>query len=562
MKTRTERQLLWLIGVIPVVYLLTFYVLPLGVVFQRAAQALEGSLLQDGLLRKIAEPLGFTIFQATLSTLCTILVGFPIAYVFSHFEFKGKTFFRTVVTLPFILPTVVVAAAFNSLIGNRGWFNLLFMQIFNLSEPPIQLMNTLAVILLAHVFYNTSVFVRVVGAAWSQLDVEKEEVASVLGANKWQRFRYITFPLLRSSIFAALLMVFLFDFTSFGVILLLGGPAFSTMEVEIYLQTTQMLNLPLAGILSVVQMIATLFISVLSMRESGSRTVSFLPDIKNDRLQKVDKPWQKIFLVGMIILVVFFFVLPEIGLFLRSIVKLEAARTEVGTVTTGFTLDFYKGLFQNPNRSLFYVPPIQALKNSVLYAISTTVLACLMGVIAAYNLARARSSKVFRALLVLPLGTSSVTLGLGFLLVFTRVRFFQQFPQILIPIAHALVALPVVVSSLYPAFKSIPLNIRDAARNLGASPITTLREIDLKLVKQPLVVSALYAFILSLGEFGATSFLTRPEYPTMPIAIYRYLGLPGAMNYGQAMAMACILLVVCAISMLIIERLVSREDVR
>ena len=200
MKTRTERQLLWLIGVIPVLYLLAFYVLPLGVVFQRAAQALEGSLLQDGLLRKIAEPLGFTIFQATLSTLCTILVGFPIAYVFSHFEFKGKTFFRTVVTLPFILPTVVVAAAFNSLIGNKGWFNLLFMQIFKLSEPPIQLMNTLAVILLAHVFYNTSVFVRVVGAAWSQLDVEKEEVASVLGANKWKRFWHITFPLLRSSI--------------------------------------------------------------------------------------------------------------------------------------------------------------------------------------------------------------------------------------------------------------------------------------------------------------------------------------------------------------------------
>jgi thiamine transport system permease protein len=162
-------------------------------------------------------------------------------------------------------------------------------------------------------------------------------------------------------------------------------------------------------------------------------------------------------------------------------------------------------------------------------------------------------------LVILPLGTSSVTLGLGFLLAFTRLAFFQQFPQVLIPIAHALVALPVVINTLYPAFSAIPENLRAAAGNLGASSWRILQKIDLPLIRHSLLVGALYAFILSLGEFGATSFLTRPEYPTMPVAIYRYLNLPGALNYGQAMAMACILLVVCALSMILMERFLLKD---
>ena len=539
-------------GIIPLLFLLAFYFLPLSTVLKQAVQGFRASDLDGGLVKKILDPLGFTIYQALLSTILTILVGLPISYVFSHFDFKGRRFLQTMVTLPFILPTVVVAAAFNSLLGPRGWINLALMQIFDLQTTPIQLMNTLGIILLAHIFYNTSVFVRVVGAAWSQLEIEQEQAARVLGANNWQRFWHITFPLLKQAILSAILLVFLFDFTSFGVILLLGGPNFSTLEVEIYLQTTQMLNLPLAGILSVVQILVTMLISLFALRaDKGS--VSFLPDIKGTRLRKPENKKQKIlvgFLVGFIIL---FFVLPELGLFLRSFAKLEAQRAEVGNFNTGFTFDFYRELFNNSRSSLFYVPPIEALKNSLLYAVSTTLIAGVMGIIAAYSLTHLQQKKLFRVFVSLPLGTSTVTLGLGFLLVFTRLDFFQQFPQTLIPIAHALVALPVVVSTLYPAFSAIPQNMHTAAATLGARKIQILTKIDLPLIRNSLTVAALYAFVLSLGEFGATSFLTRPEYPTLPIAIYRYLSLPGSLNYGQAMAMACILMVVCALSMFAME---------
>lgn len=555
----TRRQVLLLLGLIPILFMAVFYVLPLGVVFEETLQGMQQTLGRADLLGKIAKPLGFTIYQALLSTILTVLVGFPIAYVFSHLEFKGKRFFNLAVTLPFILPTVVVAAALNSLFGSHGWVNILLVNVFHLQEAPLQWTNTLGIILVAHVFYNTSVFVRMVGAAWAQLDVQQEQAARVLGANAWQRFRRVTLPLLKPSILSALLMVFLFDFTSFGVILLLGGPSFSTLEVEIYKQTTQMLDLPMAGILSTVQLVITFCIAALTMRWGKSGNVSFLPDIKNERLHKPNTLFQKTLLVILLVFIVLFFILPEVSLLLRSLVRMEADRTQLGQITGGFTLDFYKELFQNTRRSLFYVPPIQALKNSILYALTTTLIAGVLGVISAYALTKMRRSGLLRSLVILPLGTSSVTLGLGFLLTFTRLPFFQEYPQVLVPVAHALIALPLVINTLTPAFSAIPAEMHAAASSLGAAPLKILFKIDLPLVRRPLLVGVLYAFILSLGEFGATSFLTRPAYPTLPVAIYRYLDLPGAMNYGQAMAMACILMLACALSMGFMDKLAAKE---
>lgn len=550
----TRRQTFFLLGLIPILFLICFYVLPLGVIFQKAFSGLSSQILSGDLWQKISSPLFFTLKQAGLSVFLTILVGFPLAYGFSHFEFKGKKVFYTAVTLPFILPTVVVAAAFNSLVGSSGWLNLFLMQVFHLAAPPIQILNTLTIILIAHIFYNTSVFVRVVGAAWAQLEIEQEQAASTLGASAWKRFWLITLPLLKQSIISALLMVFLFDFTSFGVILLLGGPTFNTLEVEIYQQTTQLLNLTLAGILSVIQMAITFLISWFLLHDARTGgMVTFLPDIKNERLRKPANGKERVFLIALLSFLVFFFVLPEFSLFFRSLVTIDTH----GALK--FTVRFYQELFQNTRGTLFYISPLTAFKNSFLYALTTMPIAGILGTIAAYGLLHFRKTKLLQVMVILPLGTSSVTLGLGFLLTFTGVPFFQKVPQVLVPIAHTLVALPVVINTLFPAFSAIPENLRNAAANLGASPFQILKKIDLPLIRRPLLVGAMYAFILSLGEFGATSFLTRPEYPTMPIAIYRYINMPGAMNYGQAMAMACLLLIVCAASMLLMEYFFEKE---
>jgi thiamine transport system permease protein len=183
------------------------------------------------------------------------------------------------------------------------------------------------------------------------------------------------------------------------------------------------------------------------------------------------------------------------------------------------------------------------------------VISLLLGSLAAYSLSRpSRLNRFMDPLLLLPLGASAVTLGLGIIITFNRPPFdLRSFPW-LIPIAHSLVALPFVVRTLQPALASIPESLRQAASVLGASPWQVWREVDLPIVARAGLVSAIFSFTISLGEFGATTFLSRPEFPTLPIAIFRFLSQPGALNYGQALAMATLLMLICALSILVLER--------
>jgi thiamine transport system permease protein len=125
----------------------------------------------------------------------------------------------------------------------------------------------------------------------------------------------------------------------------------------------------------------------------------------------------------------------------------------------------------------------------------------------------------------------------------------------MVPLAHTLIALPFVIRSLQPALASIPDRLRQAASSLGASPVRAWFTVDWPIVRRAALAAAVFAFTISLGEFGATSLVSRPEYPTLPVAIYRFLSQPGGMNYGQAMAMATILMLVCGAGILAIEKL-------
>jgi thiamine transport system permease protein len=156
---------------------------------------------------------------------------------------------------------------------------------------------------------------------------------------------------------------------------------------------------------------------------------------------------------------------------------------------------------------------------------------------------------------MLPLGTSAVTFGLALFLAFGMSVSAPRWYPLLIPLAHALIALPFVLRLIEPALRSIPPNLKWAAATLGASPRRVWREVELPIIRRAAATAFVYAFAISLGEFGATSFLTRPDIPTLPIAVYRYLSLPGTLNFGQAMAMAVVLLVVCAASMFLVDRL-------
>jgi len=544
--------LLW---ALPLVFLLVFFFYPLGSIFWLVFQSAADRTIGSGLAAAITRPLGFTVYQAGLSTLFTILLGLPAAYLFGRFEFAGKGLLRVLTTLPFILPTVVVAASFNALLGPRGWINLFLVDVVGFDAPPVQILNTLPAILLAHVFYNTTIVIRTVGSAWEQLDPRLEQAARVLGAPAWRVLWEITLPLLRPALLSAVVLVFLFDFTSFGVILLLGGPRYATLEVEIYVQAMSMLNLPLAGILSAVQLACTLVLTLISSRMSGQGVLQLAPRVHGEGVRRARSLRERLVVWSIVSVLVVLLVSPLAALGLRSVTRFEANRGQRGAVEQGFTLDYYRELFINRRQSIFYVPPITAARNSVLYAAVTVEISLTLGFLAAYSLNRAgRINRLLDPLLMLPLGASAVTLGLGFIVVFNRPPFDVQSFPFLIPIAHSLVALPFVVRVLQPALASIPQSLRQAAAVLGASPWQVWREVDLPIVARAALVGAIFSFTISLGEFGATSFLARPEYPTLPVAIFRFLSQPGALNYGQALAMATLLLLVCGLNIFLLER--------
>lgn len=543
--------LLWLI---PGLFLLIFFLLPLAEIFRIAARITFSEGLNRINLLTIWRPLSFTIWQAAISTLLTLILGLPAAFALSRFRFKGKFILRVLTTLPFILPTVVVAAGFNALLGPNGWLNTGLMWLLDLEIAPIRILNTFTAILLAHLFYNITIIIRVVGSAIEQMDPRLENAAKMLGASPFQVMKEITLPLLRTPILAAVLLVFLFDFTSFGVILMLGGAGLATLEVEIYIQALHMFNLPMAGLLSIIQLGCTLLVSIFYLKLTRKTPDQLSPRLYGEGTHPPRTWQQRLFLGVTLFCLVLLIVLPLSALTLRSFNKLDADRGERGEVQTGWTTSYYQELFTNRRGSIFYVPPVAAIRNSLVYALSTMLISVLLGVLAVYALnAKGKGARWLYILLMLPLGTSAVTLGLGYIIFFNRLPIDTRIYPVLIPLAHSLVALPFVVRSIQPAILSIPLSLRQAAAIQGAAPWQVWREVDLPIILRAALVAAIFAFTISLGEFGATTFLARPEYPTMPVAIYRFLSQPGALNYGQAMAMATLLLATCGISIAVLE---------
>jgi thiamine transport system permease protein len=543
----------------PLTFLGIFFFYP---ILRILALGLDLSFLSSApqFLARTNSVLWFTFYQAFLSTVLTLLIGLPLAYLFARYNFPAKSFFRTITAVPFMLPTVVVAAGFTALLGPRGWVNLALMSLLGLEQAPLVFVGTLWAILTAHVFYNAIIVIRVVGNAWAALDLRLTDASRSLGATPFQTLVRITLPLLRPSILAASLMVFLFDFTSYGVILLLGGARFATIEVEIYTQALNLLNLPAAAYLSIVQLCCTLIFSAIYSRYITRATIAVKPRAAWMSLAKQNNLMQKLFITSMLSFIILFFAFPLLALPVRSISVLEAERAQLIQPGTRLTFSFYSELFINRRGSLFYVPPFEAARNSLSYAALTVLLSLLLGFPAASALARpGKLEKWLDPLLMLPLGASAVTLGLGYIVTFNRPLFLTNWllltSPLLIPLVHTTIALPFVIRNLQTALAMIPDRYREAAAVLGASRWQIWKNIDWPIISRAVVSAGAFAFTISLGEFGAASLLARPEYPTLPTAIYRFLSQPGSMNYGQAMAMATILMITCGLGILIIEKM-------
>ena len=521
----------------PLLFLFLFFVYPVATILLRGL-APDGRLDVAGALAVVTRPFvlevaWFTLWQAIVSTVMTVLVALPAAYVFARFDFPGRRLLSSAALVPFVLPTVVVAAAFLALLGPRSPFGL-------------RLDHTIWAILIAHVFYNYAVVLRIVGGVWGQLDPRLEEAARVLGATRWQAFRQVTLPLLRPAIASASAIVFLFTFTSFGVILVLGGPQFATLEVEIYRQAAQLLDLRVAAALALLQLVALAALLLMYSRLQEREAVRTRPMGARLILRRPRTRSERSFVIANVGVLVVLLGLPLAVLVERSL-----------SVAGGYGLDYYVALFAGTTNGALFVPPLEAVTNSLVFAAVATGLSTVLGLLAAHVIASRQGvlPRAFDALLTLPLGTSAVILGFGFLVALGNMPVDLRVSPLLIPIAHTLVAMPFVVRAVVPVMRSIDRRLHEGAAVLGSSPARTWRLIDLPIIGRAALVGAGFSFAVSLGEFGATLFIVRPDTPTMPIAIFRLLGQPGALAFGQAMAMATLLMLVVAAAIFTIDRI-------
>jgi thiamine transport system permease protein len=478
-------------------------------------------------LRRHADTIAFTGFQAALSTAVTLAVALPGAWALARFRFPGRTAVRVLVTLPFVLPTVVVATAFRGLVGRGG-----------LLAGWVELDDSLAAIIAAHVFFNYAVVIWTVGERWSHLDRRVEEAARVLGDSRWAVLRRVTIPLLWPSVLAAAVLIFLFTATSFGIVVLLGGPEHATVEVAIARSVGALLDLPAAAALSLLQVVAvgTLLAVHARLRERSGGPVRQVAEDRGAR-----RPVGRSERLAVIAVVG-----PTVVLIGAPLLVLVERSLRVGD---GYGLEWYRRLGDAGRDSVLFVSPLEAIRTSLGYAAVAAAISVVIGLCGALVVAegRDRLSRVTDVVLAVPLGVSAVTVGLGFLVALDQPPLDLRGEPVLVPLAHALIGVPFVVRLLVPALRAIDPQLREAAGVLGAGPWRRVRDIDLALTGRALLLAAGFSFAISLGEFGATTVLARADTPTISVAIGRFLGRPGAASFGQAAAMSVILLGVTAV---------------
>lgn len=506
--------------VVPAAFIATFLLIPLASLAREVISLDSAAYVTDSLPWRIA---ALATIQAVVSSTLALVIGVPMANVLTRYRFPGRRWALALATVPFVLPTVVVALAFRALLGGA-------------------LGSGFVIVVLAHAYLNIAVVVRIVGARWSTIDPRTESVARSLGAGPWTAFRTVTFPALRTAIASAAAIVFVFSFTSLGIVLLIGDASTRTLESLVLRQTSILLDFQGAAISAAIQAIvvgAVLFWAARqrsSTRGGGTRTFHLLTP------RRVSS-----FAVAAVATVTVLIVLAPVAALVWASVR----------SSSGWTLAWWSGLFGAETidaGSTRIGSPLAAMSRSLVYAAATGLVAAVVGGFAAIAVLTGRVGKAFAIATALPLGISAATLGLGTLLAYGRPPLDLRATGLLIPIAHALIAVPLVVAVATPTLRASDPRFTQIAATLGASRTRAWWTGYGPALRTVMVAAGGLACAVSLGEFGAASFLARADGPTVPLVIARLLGRPGEASFGVAAAMAVVLVVMTMVIVSSVDR--------
>lgn len=542
--TSAGQRVGWALAVgLPLVFLAVFFAWPVATLVARGL-APEGAVDLSGFAEVLARPRTWrvirqTLGQAAVSTAICVVLGVPGALVLYRRRFPGRDLLRGLVIIPFVLPSVVVGLAFHALVTTGG---PLGGQVLGLS-----LDGSTATVVAALVFFNYGLVVRTVGTMWSRLDPRAVEAARALGASPWRAFLTVTLPSLLPAIASAASLTFLFCATAYGVVLVLGGTGIGTIETEIYILTAQHLDLRAAAVLSVVQLavIAGALWVAERARAASQAHLALRIDVPATPLRRGDLPAVVLTLGTVLVLLVG----PVALLVGRSLRRAGE-----------WTLTNYTDLSTTGGRNALLVTVWEAAANSLRVALAACLIALTIGTAVSLVVSRtprsrwlARGVALLDSAFMLPLGVSAVTVGFGFLITLARPPLALTRSWWILPLAQAVVAVPLVVRTLLPALRAIDPRQREAAAALGAGPGRVLATVDGPHLARAGGLAAGFALATSLGEFGATSFLARPQTPTLPVVLYRLIGSPGAQNQGMGLAVGVVLALGTAAIMLTCE---------
>jgi len=532
----------------PAVLLLFFFYLPLANLLGEGIW-LEGNISPQPLLDLLSDPyywdvIRFTTTQAIYSTLLSLVIGLTGAWILSRYQFRGRELLRSLTAVPFVLPAITVVSGFLVFFGNNGFLNRILMNLFSLDNPPLRILYSLRGIVLAHAFYNAPIVTRMVEARWSDIDPSYEESAAIAGAGRWTIFQKILLPLLTPGLAASSALVFIFCFLSFPIVLTLGGAQFATIEVEIYTLVQTLGEYRLGAALALVEIFFSLTFTYLYLRLESRFSVEMLSEGGREREKLFRNGFDrgKLFVFFSACLGAILFLGPLFGVIYHSF-------SRAGT----FTLQWYEQIFSTGYEALIGAAPIGAIQNSLLFALSASLLSALIGVPLAYFLARGglKGSKIFDALAMLPLGVSSVALGFAFLEVFVYgpFSFLPRFTVIVV--VHAILAYPFFIRTLVPGLKSLQGELIESAELAGGNRWQIFWRVELPIIRGSLLAGLAFAFAISMGEMSATIMLVRPRVKTVPIAIYELIG---ARAFGSASALSVLLIVVVGLVFFLIDR--------
>jgi thiamine transport system permease protein len=545
---------------LPVLFLVVFFYGPIANLLREGltkdgAFSLEflWAVLTDDYFRHV---ILFTLWQALLSTLASIALGLPLAFILTHYDFPLKRIVRALTIVPFVLPAITVALGFVLLFGRNGYLNQFLMHLFGLSEPPLPIMYSLTGIVLAHAFYNAPIITRTVHAAWERLDPRYEESARALGASRFFVFKDITLPMILPGLLSGAALVFIFCFLSFPIVLSVGGGRFSTIEVEIYTRVVtrldpQFVNYKIGAALALVGLVLSLAVTYLYLRLQGS--------LARQTEQLRPRPTAPLFagvrdLLRPTKLLVWLYVLVSVILFVGPVaaIVVDSLREETAEGAR-WTLRWYSYIFTPNYEALVGDSPLRAIVNSLIFGLGATAIAVPLGLIFAYVIARLHwaGRRLFDTLLMAPLATSSIVLAFALLRAFNAPPLRLVGTATAVIIAHAVIIFPFIVRALVPILESLDVRLTEMARSLGAGRFRVLRDIELPLVATGLIAGAVLAFALSLGEMSATLMLARPGLSTMPVAVYRFLSQH---SLGAPSAMSVVMIAVSAIAFILLER--------